>query len=150
MKRIVLVLAALAMCGCVQGPNYKRPQVALPGGFRGAPAPGIFGLLRSARFVLLVLSSPADPAMAGPGSILQEAAAGYRDRLDVVTAELAGDHPDWAGFAALLIRPDGYVAWSLRRDTPAPVAPPLAAWLGDPRGKITAAVRAAQSERQPS
>jgi hypothetical protein len=59
--------------------------------------------------------------------------AGYRDHLDVVTAELAGDHPDWAGFGALLIRPDGYVAWSLRRDTPAPVAPPLTAWLGDPR-----------------
>ena len=40
MKPIVLVLAALALGGCVQGPNYKRPQVALPGGFRGAPAPG--------------------------------------------------------------------------------------------------------------
>jgi NADPH-dependent 2,4-dienoyl-CoA reductase/sulfur reductase-like enzyme len=41
--------------------------------------------------------------------------------------------PDWASFGALLIRPDGYVAWSSRRGTPAPAAPPLAAWLGDPR-----------------
>jgi hypothetical protein len=100
---------------------------------RGAPAPSVFGLLRSARFVLLVISSPGGAAMAVPGPIRPEMAAGYRDHLDVVTAELAGDQPDWAGFGAFLIRPDGYVAWSLRRDTPAPVAPPLAAWLGDPR-----------------
>uniref|UniRef100_Q01NP0 RND efflux system, outer membrane lipoprotein, NodT family n=1 Tax=Solibacter usitatus (strain Ellin6076) TaxID=234267 RepID=Q01NP0_SOLUE len=39
-QRIVLVLAALAMCGCIQGPNYKRPQLELPGEFRGAPPPG--------------------------------------------------------------------------------------------------------------
>jgi hypothetical protein len=51
---------------------------------------------------------------------------------DVVV--VGGNHPDWAGFLALLIRPDGYVAWSLRRDTPAPAALPLAALLGDPCG----------------
>ncbi|HEY1495387.1 MAG TPA: efflux transporter outer membrane subunit [Candidatus Solibacter sp.] len=39
-KRIVLALAVLTLCGCVLGPNYKRPQVELPGEFRGAPAPG--------------------------------------------------------------------------------------------------------------
>ena len=114
--------------GAAPAGGWRMPDLDL----RGAPAPSVFGLLRSARFVLLVISSPGDAAMAVPGPIRPEMVAGYGDHLDVVTAELVGDHPDWAGFAALLIRPDGYVAWSLRRDTPAPVAPPLAAWLGDP------------------
>lgn len=39
MKRIVLTLTVLVLAGCAVGPNYKRPQVALPGEFRGAPAP---------------------------------------------------------------------------------------------------------------
>ncbi|HEY1670106.1 MAG TPA: FAD-dependent monooxygenase [Trebonia sp.] len=110
--------------------GWRMPDLDL----RGAPAPSIFGLLRPARFVLLVIASPGDTAMAAPAPIRPEMAAGYGDRLDVVTAELVGDYPDWAGFAALLIRPDGHVAWSLPRDTPTPAAPPLAAWLGDPRG----------------
>jgi 2-polyprenyl-6-methoxyphenol hydroxylase-like FAD-dependent oxidoreductase len=102
---------------------------------RGAPAPSIFGLLRSARFVLLMLSSPADAAAAAPSPI-GEIADGYGDRLDVVTAELADGHPDWSGFRALLIRPDGYVAWSLCRDTPAPFEPPLTEWLGESRAEL--------------
>jgi 2-polyprenyl-6-methoxyphenol hydroxylase-like FAD-dependent oxidoreductase len=110
------------------GAGWRVPDLDL----RGGPAPSIFGLLRSARFVLLVLTSREDEATAAPGPSGQEMAAWYRDRLDVVTAELAGDHQDWAGFRALLIRPDGYVAWSLRRGTPGPFAPPLAEWLGDP------------------
>jgi 2-polyprenyl-6-methoxyphenol hydroxylase-like FAD-dependent oxidoreductase len=115
---------------------------------RGAPAPSVFCLLRPARFVLLMLSAPAaaapgsgvpvgsgataDADAAVPGE-LREIAAGYGDRLDVVAAELAASAADWAGFRALLIRPDGYVAWSLRRGTPPPFAPPLAEWLGAPR-----------------
>ncbi len=39
-KRIVLAFAVLTLSGCVLGPNYKRPQLELPGEFRGAPAPG--------------------------------------------------------------------------------------------------------------
>jgi multidrug efflux system outer membrane protein len=35
----ILIAAALALAGCVVGPNYKRPQVATPDQFRGAPAP---------------------------------------------------------------------------------------------------------------
>jgi 2-polyprenyl-6-methoxyphenol hydroxylase-like FAD-dependent oxidoreductase len=105
------------------GAGWRVPDLDL----RDGPAPSIFGLLRSARFVLLVLAPTEDEAPGG-----RKMAAGYRDRLDVVTAELAGDHPDWAGFRALLIRPDGYVAWSLRRGRPGPVAPPLAEWLGEP------------------
>jgi 2-polyprenyl-6-methoxyphenol hydroxylase-like FAD-dependent oxidoreductase len=83
---------------------------------RGAPAATIFGLLHSAKFVLLNLGS----ASAAP--------AGFAGRLDVVTAELAGEHPEWAGVRAMLIRPDGYIAWASHADD----APPLAAWLGDP------------------
>jgi 3-(3-hydroxy-phenyl)propionate hydroxylase len=115
--------------GVVPGGGCRIPDLDL----RGAPAPSVFGLLRSARFVLLVISSRGDAAFAGSDLVRPEMVAGYRDHLDVVTAELVGDHPDWASFGALLIRPDGYVAWSFRRDTTAPIAPALAAWLGDPR-----------------
>jgi hypothetical protein len=86
---------------------------------RGAPAPSVFGLLRDARFVLLSL---------GPSTRFPVPAA-YRDRLDVVTAELAEDHPGWSGVRAVLIRPDGYAAWVLR-DGAADDTAPLAAWLG--------------------
>jgi 2-polyprenyl-6-methoxyphenol hydroxylase-like FAD-dependent oxidoreductase len=80
----------------------------------GAPAETIFGLLHPARFVLLNLGS----AAAAP--------AGYAGRLDVVTAKLAADDPEWSGVRALLIRPDGYVAWATDTED----APPLATWLG--------------------
>ncbi len=39
MKRTVLTVSVLAICGCAVGPNYKRPQIAVPGDFRGAPPP---------------------------------------------------------------------------------------------------------------
>jgi hypothetical protein len=81
---------------------------------RDAPAATVFGLLHSAKFVLLTPGS----AAAVP--------AGFADRLDVVTAELATDRPEWAGVRALLIRPDGYVAWASEADD----VPPLATWLG--------------------
>lgn len=84
---------------------------------RGAAAPSVFGLLRRARFVLLSL---APGALTVPG--------GYRDRLDAVTAELAGDRPDWRGVRAMLIRPDGHLAWMLRDGEAA--VPPLEQWLG--------------------
>ena len=38
MTRTILTVSVLALCGCVAGPNYKRPQLGLPGEFRGAPA----------------------------------------------------------------------------------------------------------------
>jgi bifunctional hydroxylase/dehydrase len=82
---------------------------------RDAPAATIFGLLHSAKLVLLNLESAA------------VVPAGFTDRLDVVTARLAGDHPEWAGVRTLLIRPDGYTAWATKADD----APPLATWLGD-------------------
>jgi hypothetical protein len=83
---------------------------------RDAPAATIFGLLRSGKFVLLSLGSP-------PG-----APSGYADRLDLVTASLAARHPDLSDVRALLIRPDGYLAWATTADDP----PPLETWLGRP------------------
>jgi hypothetical protein len=43
-----------------------------------------------------------------------------------VTAELSEDHPEWAAIRAVLIRPDGYIAWATCADDP----PPLGSWLG--------------------
>ena len=83
---------------------------------RGNRAATLFGLLAPARFVLLNLGSAA---------IIPD---GYADRLDTVTAKLAGDHAEFAGLRALLIRPDGYIAWTTTADDP----PPLARWLGPP------------------
>jgi 2-polyprenyl-6-methoxyphenol hydroxylase-like FAD-dependent oxidoreductase len=89
-------------------------------GVGGAPAATLFGLLPPARFVLLKLGSAA-AAPAVPD--------GYANRLDTVTAELAGhaaDAGEFAGVRALLIRPDGYIAWATAADE----EPPLDTWLG--------------------
>lgn len=85
----------------------------------GAPAESIYGLLHSAKFVLLCQHPRA-------GDYRE-----YSDRLDVVTAGLAGDpaHPEWSGIRAMLIRPDGYLAWASRESGPGE-EPPLASWLG--------------------
>jgi len=81
---------------------------------RGARAATVFGLLHPARFLLLTRGTA------------QDVPAGYEDRLDSVAAELATDRPEWAGVRAMLIRPDGYVAWAATADD----LPPFAAWLG--------------------
>jgi 2-polyprenyl-6-methoxyphenol hydroxylase-like FAD-dependent oxidoreductase len=86
-----------------------------PASSLAAPVTTIFALLAPAKFVLLNLATPADPVPAG-----------YQDRLTVVTAELAEDHPAWNGLRAVLIRPDGYLAWATSATDP----PPLATWLG--------------------
>ena len=95
--------------------GQRVPDLDLRGvGLSRAPAATIFGLLHPAKFVLLNLGSAAG------------ASADFAGRLDIVTAELAGDHPGWAGVRAMLIRPDGYIAWATHADD----APPLARWLG--------------------
>ena len=70
--------------------GYLVPDLTLDDGRRVA------SLLHTARPVLLDLCGGA--AAAG--------AHGWADRVDIVEAQLAG------GPAALLIRPDGYVAWA--------------------------------------
>jgi hypothetical protein len=107
--------------------RYPAPgQAALAGqrapdlDLRGSRAATLFGLLTAARFLLLNLGSPA----AAP--TLQD---GFADRLDTVTAELAGDTGEFAGVRAILIRPDGYIAWATSADD----APPLGSWLGHAR-----------------
>jgi bifunctional hydroxylase/dehydrase len=107
----------------LSGLAVHYPAAAPPAGqrapdldLRDAPAATVFGLLHRAKFVLLNLKP-------GPA-----ARPGFADRLTVVTAQLAGDHPEWDGVRTMLIRPDGYIAWSSRDDRP----PPLDRWLGDP------------------
>ncbi|GHF60582.1 FAD-dependent oxidoreductase [Kitasatospora xanthocidica] len=60
-----------------------------------------------------------------------DGAAGWRDRVDTVVADCA-EPP--AG--ALLLRPDGYVAWASEADDPDPdgLAEALRTWFGDARG----------------
>ena len=96
-----------------RGAGARVPDLDL----RGAPAATVFGLLRAAKFVLLNLGS----AGAAPADVASHPSA---DRVDVVTAELAGDHPEWTGVRSMLIRPDGHTAWTLGADD----APP-ANWL---------------------
>ena len=74
-------------------------------------------LQRSARPVLLDLAGRAD---------LTAAADGWTDRVDVVTATT----PDPPA-AALLLRPDGYVAWAGERDAEG-LRQALRAWFGAP------------------
>ncbi|MBT0773417.1 FAD-dependent monooxygenase [Kineosporia sp. J2-2] len=64
--------------------------------------PTMFELLAGARGVLLL----------PPGSGLETVAKGWADRVDVVIGEPAGESADELGGArALLVRPDGHVAW---------------------------------------
>ncbi len=67
-------------------------------------------------------------------SRLRRRAAGWTDRVDIVTAKARGiDQPGWPEYVtAVLIRPDGYVAWAAPgsyQDLPAA----LQRWFGDPR-----------------
>jgi 2-polyprenyl-6-methoxyphenol hydroxylase-like FAD-dependent oxidoreductase len=99
-------------------PDLDLRRAGVRGG-SGFPAATLFGLLTPARFVLLNLA-PAASAPAAP--------AGFADRLDTVTAALAEDTGEFAGVRAMLIRPDGYIAWATAADD----APPLDRWLGPP------------------
>jgi 2-polyprenyl-6-methoxyphenol hydroxylase-like FAD-dependent oxidoreductase len=96
-------------------------------------------LVRAARGVLLDLSGSGDVAPGGSpagvrsaNSALAGAAAGWPDRVSVTAARpLAPPAPA----AAMLIRPDGYVAWAAGPD-PADLAgglpEALRAWFGEP------------------
>ncbi|KYG08047.1 hypothetical protein BE21_02165 [Sorangium cellulosum] len=63
----------------------------------------LYDLLHAGRFVLLDLAGDAD---------LQAAGGACRDRVDVVQAAIVAPPGDLAGVDALLVRPDGHVAWA--------------------------------------
>jgi 2-polyprenyl-6-methoxyphenol hydroxylase-like FAD-dependent oxidoreductase len=115
-RELAVRLSGLAI-GYPEG-GCRVPDLAL----RDGPAASVFGLLGDAKFVLLDLAGGVADGWAA-------AADGYRDRLKIVTATLAEDREDCADVRAMLIRPDGYVAWSDRNGDP-PAEPPLAQWLG--------------------
>ncbi|MFJ6937470.1 SDR family oxidoreductase [Streptomyces sp. NPDC101132] len=72
----------------------------------GAAAPGtVLGPLRAGRGVLLVFPGPGAAALAG-------AAGSWSGALDTVTVPAAPEGGDLVGVPALLVRPDGYVAWA--------------------------------------
>ena len=75
-------------------------------------------LLRDGRGLLLDL--------AGPGAVRE--AAGYGDRVRVVTDAAAGDA--FGGAGAVLVRPDGYIAWAGDPTDQDGLAGALAAWFG--------------------
>ncbi|MEU5436779.1 FAD-dependent monooxygenase [Streptomyces sp. NPDC020719] len=79
-------------------------------------------LLHAARGVLLDFADDA---------AVRDAAAGWSGRVDVVTAApkpVDGGTDPLAGAAAVLVRPDGYVAWAA--DTAEGLAPALERWFG--------------------
>lgn len=86
-----------------------------------AAVPSVFGLLRTARFVLLDLTGGRLDPTGGVG-------VGRADRLEVATGRLAAAAreaaPQWAEdqVRALLIRPDGHVAWATSEADPAAAA----------------------------
>lgn len=90
----------------------------------------VFELLRTARPVLLDLRGDTE---------LAATAGSWADRVDLVEARSAADHwPVWPGDgtpapAALLIRPDGHVAWTAPAGTtpdPAALRTALTTWFG--------------------
>ena len=80
---------------------------------RGAPAATIFGLLHPAKFLLLTQGTAVD------------APAGYRDRLDIVTANSAQTARNGPASAPCSSAPTATSPGSYTDD-----APPFAAWLG--------------------
>ena len=88
-------------------------------------------LARAARPLLLNLAG--DPAIAETATgWIAETASGWKDRVDLITAQ--ADVPA----AALLIRPDGYVAWAADTAEPHSLRAALTRWFGDARAAHTA------------
>jgi 2-polyprenyl-6-methoxyphenol hydroxylase-like FAD-dependent oxidoreductase len=82
-------------------------------------------LLHQARGVLLDLTENGSLAAAGDG---------WKDRVDIVTARCAAPPAAALPAAALLIRPDGYVAWAASPGAadPGELRQVLATWFGEP------------------
>ncbi|XKK64724.1 hypothetical protein HFP71_00010 [Streptomyces sp. ARC32] len=79
-------------------------------------------LLRSGRGLLLGLGAPPPPI-----------AAGLADRVDTVTAHAAADEPLEGTPDAVLVRPDGHVAWAGGADGDGEgLGRAVARWFGSP------------------
>jgi len=94
----------------------RVPDVSLtrPDGRRAR----LFELLRPARFVLVDRS---------PAGRFAEAAAGWSDRVDAVHGTPDPGRP-WP--LAVLVRPDGHVAWATEQPDPAQLPAALRGWCG--------------------
>jgi len=102
----------------------RLPDLELVGTFGDSDKARTFDLLHSGRGVLLDLSYDA---------AVRDEAAGWADRVDVVTATPYVMGTPLGGVSALLVRPDGYVAWVApggREAEDLPAA--LARWFGQP------------------
>jgi hypothetical protein len=129
-----------------QMPNAGAPPHPLAGRFApdlrldtGGGVTRVAELVRPARGVLIDLSGSGDVAPGGSltgvlsaNSALAGAASGWQDRVSVTAARpLVQPAPA----AAMLIRPDGYVAWAAGPD-PADLAgglpEALRTWFGEP------------------
>ncbi|MEV5339575.1 hypothetical protein AB0K93_13950 [Streptomyces sp. NPDC052676] len=119
---------------------YAMKDLVYPMGAPGEPASGLLG--RAAPDLLLDRSGPGGSAVrlaalqrTGRAVLLRtpahgeptSAAQGWRDRVDTVTVEALP--AEAAG--ALLIRPDGYVAWTAATG-PGPLTAALHRWFGEP------------------
>jgi len=90
----------------------------------------VYELLHTARGLLLDI---------GDDVRLRKTAAGWADRVDVVSARLGGREDDpLAGISAILVRPDGYIAWAAP-GTSEPVNASLSRWFGSARTEAEAA-----------
>lgn len=79
---------------------------------------------------LAELTPPGRPLLVDftDSSHLADLTGPWRDRVDLVTARAPAPPAD-----ALLIRPDGYVAWALGPDGDDHLLEALETWFGDPR-----------------
>ena len=125
-RSLAVRLSGLAVAYPATGPAGRGPS-PLAGqrvpdlSVRGALVSSVYELLSQGTFVLLTRAQATQPHPAD----LQK----YSGRLTVAVGELADGRPDWASPQALLIRPDGYVAWA-PDESESPADPPLGAWLG--------------------
>jgi bifunctional hydroxylase/dehydrase len=103
----------------------RLPPLELVGG-DGTDKTTTFALLHAGRGVLLDLAGDAER---------RRVAGGWADRVDVVTATPHGTGPSWSPLdpgtaAAVLVRPDGYVAWVAPNEG-GELAGSLQRWFGE-------------------
>jgi len=103
----------------------RVPRVELVGEQAQPGKSSTFEWLHAARGVLFDLAGDAS---------LRDAAAGWADRVGVVTAAPHSAGTPFDGVAAVLVRPDGYVAWAdTRQRGPDGLPAALTRWFGQPQ-----------------